>query len=454
MKRRDFLKTLALGTAGVTSLRTSSAAASSAPQNQPQRFLLSKHGCGRATGYAKTNKIVTLEGKTHVTWLDSQGKGFHVRIRTLDHGSGEWSQTYTVGQAYDNHGGPALTVDSRGFLHIVYYPHSHPFRYRPSTRPNDASEWEEEKQFGKRCTYPTLLCGPDDTLYLSCRESGRKFWGLDLYTKAPGADWQGPVQVLKSEYPGYSNFQDTLAWGTDHRTLHLSSGFFGGSPQKVHAIGYLKSPDFGKTWQRYDGTQVELPATAKTVTVLAEWTEESAYGLSSSVVVDSAGKPHVLFASSQKNEAPVTVWIASPDESGTWCRRTVMSKLPDALADYRILGASGLTINSEGHWFLLLQVIKAPPGADTWGHPGLEIIGLESQDSGRSFTARLLSPPDPETAHWLMNIERPTGHNRVTLPGLIYTAGPAGGGNSDILSNAVYWMRLNAEKVPGAVDVP
>lgn len=443
MKRRDFLRALATGAAGVSALGTSSPAALSAPRDLPDRFLLSEHGCGRATGYAKTNKIVTLEDKTHVAWLDSQGKGFQVRIRTLDHGSGEWSQTYTVGEAYDNHGGPALTVDGKGLLHIVYYPHGHPFRYRRSTRPNDASEWEEERQFGARCTYPTLLCGPDDTLYLTCRELGRKFWGVDLYTKAPGADWQGPAQVLRSEYPGYSNFQETLAWSPDHRTLHLSGGFFGGSPQKVHAIGYLTTPDFGKTWRRYDGARVELPATAKTVSGLAEWTKETTYGLSSSVVVDSAGKPHVLFASSPQNESPVAVWIASPGESGAWSRRTVISEMPDALANYRILGASGLTIGSEGRWYLLLQVINAARDADTWGHPGLEIIGLESEDSGRSFTPRLLSPPDLKTAHWLMNIERPTGHNRVTLPGVIYTAGPAGERNTDVLSNGVYWTRLD-----------
>ena len=68
-----------------------------------------------------------------------------------------------MGEAYDNHGGPALTVDGQSFLHAVYYPHHHPFRYRKSRRPNDASEWEEEVSFGQRCTYPTLVCAADGT---------------------------------------------------------------------------------------------------------------------------------------------------------------------------------------------------------------------------------------------------------------------------------------------------
>ena len=33
--------------------------------------LLSENGSGRATAYADCNKIITLQDKTHVVWLDS-----------------------------------------------------------------------------------------------------------------------------------------------------------------------------------------------------------------------------------------------------------------------------------------------------------------------------------------------------------------------------------------------
>ena len=64
-------------------------------------FLLSKNGCGRATGYAETNKIVTVGDRTHVAWLDSVADGFRVRIRTLDRSTRAWSPTHTVGEAFD-----------------------------------------------------------------------------------------------------------------------------------------------------------------------------------------------------------------------------------------------------------------------------------------------------------------------------------------------------------------
>ena len=123
-------------------------------------MLLSRHGSGRASDYVEANNIFTFQYKTHVTWLDSVADKFCVRIRTLDRRSNR-----CIGEAYDNHGGPALTVDSRGFLHLVYYPPHHPFRHRKSKCPNEDSEWEKEIQFGEELTYPTLVCGPADTLY-------------------------------------------------------------------------------------------------------------------------------------------------------------------------------------------------------------------------------------------------------------------------------------------------
>ncbi len=158
MNRRESLAALAGGMMALTVTRPS-ALARDKPNNRPA-MLLSQHGSGRASAYAEANKIVTFQDRTHVAWLDSVADGFRIRIRTLDRPSNQWSRTYTIGEAYDNHGGPALTVDSKGFLHVVYYPHQHPFRYRKSKRPNDASEWEEEIGFrpnlAKRAWSPSI----------------------------------------------------------------------------------------------------------------------------------------------------------------------------------------------------------------------------------------------------------------------------------------------------------
>ena len=132
MNRRTFIQ-------HTTAFAASGAAASllAKPSEPAPLHLLSKQGCGRASGYAEANKIITAKSQTHVAWIDSAPEGFRVRVATLNRATGRWSPTYTIGQAKDNHGGPALTIDSEGYLHITYFPHHDPFRYRRSKRPHD-----------------------------------------------------------------------------------------------------------------------------------------------------------------------------------------------------------------------------------------------------------------------------------------------------------------------------
>jgi len=445
MRRREFLKGVAAGAVGATTMRAGVPDASAAQGKPREPFLLSSNGCGRATGYAETNKIVTVGGKTHVAWLDSVKEGFRVRVRTLDRATGTWSPTYTVGEAHDNHGGPALTVDSKGHLHIVYYPHHHPFRYRRSSRPNDASAWDSETKFGKRCTYPTLVVGRDDTLYLTCRESdkGKKHWGVNLYSKKPDGDWQGPTTILRADEGGYAHFQEALAWGPDHRTLHLSTRMYGGKPGQSHTIGYMRSPDAGKRWERVDGKRIELPGTSDTISaIVRDRTEAKRAYRCGSIAVDAAGVPHVLLsdASLPRPEA----WIATPGKSGQWQRRPLLEHIRKGLPGWCGAMPGGIAIGADDRIFIALTATEIKVLDDLkyrgWGSPRNEVVWLESSDGGRSFSAKMISKPDPSRAHWLPNVERPTGHNRVGVPGVIYTAGTRGENNKQIVSNGVWWV--------------
>src|SRR3990172_3056638 len=95
MRRRDFFSTVLAGVPTASLLSRLNAAEIA---SNPGRFLLSAQGCGRATGYAETNKIITCGDKTHACWLDSAPEGFRARIRTLDRRTGLWSPTYTLGE--------------------------------------------------------------------------------------------------------------------------------------------------------------------------------------------------------------------------------------------------------------------------------------------------------------------------------------------------------------------
>ena len=404
--------------------------------------LLSEHGCGRATAYADANKIITLQDKTHVAWLDSIAEGFRVRIRTLDRKTNQWSPTYTVGEAYDNHGGPALTVDSLGYLHIVYYPHHHPFRYRRSVRPNDASEWGDEVQFGERCTYPTMVCGSDDTLYLTGRENrGDQPWYVNLYIKPPNAPWGEPIPLFQDDKGGYVRFQQALIWGQDHRTLHLTLWIF--DENRAYTVGYLRSPDSGRTWERADGAPVLLPATRETVTLIDTKHRDLRFG---SIAVDGESTPYVLYSTCPSFALPSQAWVVWLDGAGKWCRRSLTDELPKEWKGWSLAMDGAIHIAPDGRIFIVLALMKPEIVSEgNWGHKSAEIVGMQASDIRGKFSVELLSNPDMTVPHWLPNLERPTGHNRVDVPGMMYTAGVTGEGCHDILSNAVYWMEMQPQ---------
>lgn len=438
LNRRQFLKS----TAALTLL----GAPRTIQAQTAEHTLLSERGCGRATGYAEANKIVTLGDKTHAAWLDSDPDGFRVRVRTLDRKTGTWSETVTIDEAYDNHGGPALTADSEGYLHIAYYPHHHPMRYRKSVRPNDASEWMPVVEVGSRATYPTLVCGPDDTLYLSFRESSNdEPWRVDLYTKPKGSDaWQGPTRILVADEGGYAHFMEAFAWDWNAGVLHLATRLYGGDPPRGHTVGHMKSADQGKTWTKHDGTPIELPATSHSIDIVEQERDGSGVGLrAGSIAVGPEGRPYILCATYDK--LPLEAWVASPDKQNQWQRTRLRDFLPAEYAEWGASTPGGITYSENGTLYVAAQIAQPPGIKDTtiWGNPSTEIVLFESNDAGQTFAARIVTTPDATRPRWLPSMERHAGHHRVQgAPGLMYTDGGRGENNRELLANNVYWTQI------------
>jgi hypothetical protein len=410
--------------------------------------LLSENGCGRATGYAESNKIVRIGDKTHVAWLDSQDENFWVRIKTFDHATSTWSPTYTVGKGYDNHGGPALTHDSNGYLHIVYYPHHHPFRYRKSINPNDASEWTKEVRFGNRCTYPTLVCSADDTLYLTCRESSDQQWRMNLYKKPPNQDWQGPTTLLKGNASsGYTRWQDSLAFSPKGNILHMGFMIYERDPHESgYAIGYMRTQDGGETWEKADGTKIPIPASPSTIDLIdgSSSPQTEPNFRPGSIAVDPKGTPWMIY--SQLHEQPFNTWLAHPNENGDWMKQELLPVIRTRWPNRSVQTPGCIAFDQKGTLYLALTTVNSDQKgkAAFWGHPTDEVIALVSDNQGESFEQFQISLPDPQIPNWLPNLQRPT---RPTLlknpPSLLFTQGPRGETNKDILSNKVYWCELS-----------
>lgn len=420
--------------------------------------VLSSQGSGRATAYPEQNKIITHEGKTHVAWLDADASGFWVRGRTLDRTTGEWGPVVTIGPAQDNHGGPALTIDSKGYLHIVYYPHHAPFRYQRSSRPNDLSTWEPVVEFGVESSYPVMVCAEDDTLILTARRAydtaegeskARMRMEQELWRKPAGGAWEYAGILIKPRFAGYANFGASLAWGPEGR-LHLSAriyeitGVEGEKP--LNTIGHMVSDDQGKTWKTLTGETLTLPVTPDTIGRVENNAEMARAPLNSGPLgVDRKGVPHLIYTANLDGVSHL--YLATPAAPGGWAKRDLREYLPQEKKDWQIeLGmGGGLSFSQDGRVTIVAVVLNPPPGErdpiKAWAHPTTEIVRFWSDDGLRTFQSEIVSKEDARQAHWLPNLERPTGHNEVpAIPGIIFTRGPAGGGLHDRnLNNEVHW---------------
>ena len=429
------------------------------PSGESPLFKLSQNGSGRATGYSEFSKIVTLGRKTHVTWQDSEEGQFLTKIRTLDRDTGTWSAAYTVGPGYDNHGGPSLTADSKGHLHMIYYPHHHPFRYRRSARPNDVSEWTEEIQFGERCTYPSVVCTPDDDLILTCRERTDTQWVLNLYHKPPDGEWQRPRTLVRGNAPGgYARWQGALVLGPDGHTVHMSFMVYdqvvaesetptgGDAKGSGYAVGYLRSRDGGKTWERSDGTPVRLPAISETIDLIdgVRSPTSSLNFRPGNIAVDAQGVPWTIY--SRQDRQPFETFLTHPDSKGGWERIPLLPVIQQKWPERSVKTPGSLTFGQDGTLYATVTTVLVDKKVEegSWGHVSAEVALLVSKDRGRTFHVFGVSRPDDACASWLPNLERVTGPHALDVPSLVYTYGTKGENNRQILQNEVVWCDVAA----------
>lgn len=409
------------------------------------KSLVSTEGSGRATAYIESPKIVTFKGRTHATWLDTPPEGFRVRIRTLEHETGEWSEAVTIGEADNNHGGPAITIDADGFLHVLYYSHHHPFRYRKTVRPNDASAWTDYEEFGTDLTYPALVCAKDGTLILVARRSYEdQPWELEMWRKPPDGTWERVGPVLRSRFTEYAQFAASLAWGPDHETLHLGTRIYempeGSMETALTTVGYLVSPDGGTTWTHSDGSPVALPVTADTIDIIASARAHEGRTLNAgSIGVSPSGEPSVPYGMRLQESAQS--YLAKPMDGG-WHHQYLNPFLPPEFREWDLFMHGGLSYGASGHPVLVATLMQLSPDRHEWGEPTTEVVRFHSVDDGTTWSAAVLDPPNPELPRWMPNVERPSGFNELPLyPGFLYTEGVRGEALDDKLSNRVWFVR-------------
>jgi len=398
------------------------------------RKTLSARGSTRGTAYAMSNKIVTANGKTFVAWLDHVAD---VQIRTYDVATDTWADTVLVGKGVDNHSGPALTMDSDGYLHIVFGPHHGPFQYRRSVRPHDATEWEPVERFGVKGTYPSLVCGPDDTLHCTYR-GGPKPPPRLMYQRRPkGAAWTEPREIVNPGVPrGYTQYGNPLAIAQDN-TLHLAFHIYDVHPAGGKSAGYLCSRDGGSLWETADGRKLEMPVTPSSPCFIEQG--RSLDMRVSNVALDPDGRPYVIAVHLRTKPKSAKLWR---HDGQAWQSAELLPAVQARFPGKEIAWAGTLTFDGQGRLYIA-TVIQQPPGG--WGHPSQDVVLLASDNRGETFDVLPVSVSDPKLPCWLPSIERPFGPKPIGIPSLVYTHGGPGVGCTGGDGTEIVFVRIGRE---------
>ena len=407
-------------------------------------FLLSSRGSTRGTAYSATSKSVTIDGKTHVVWLDAVAS---VRARTYDHATGEWSETYAVGDGCDNHTSPTLTVDRDRHLRIAYGPHGFwggwnqaRFKWLRATQPNSAAAWEKEADFGYGATYACMAHTPQGFDTIAYRGGEHPPAAMFQRQREQGG-WTTAQPIFRQEIsPQYTHVGATVACdpgGTLYFAAHFynDAGEYNGPAalQRSHAVGIVKSSDLGHTWQDLRGEPVTVP------TVLENRIEVPSAGEDvrmKGLAIDSAN----------------SLWALTCDVRGG-AHKPLLSRwagdrwetvdLRPFVPEEQIIVDAVLTIDARDRLHVAFTGIPVATLDDravgrTFGRETSEVFHLVGELEAKDFTCAMVSAPDETTANWLPNISRGGINQVVENPVILYTHGSKGDGCSPETETEIY----------------
>lgn len=409
-------------------------------QNQAEKVevafkkVLSTNGSTRATAYSMSNKIISADGKIFVAWLDQVAD---IRVKCYDSASDTWSETVLMGTGIDNHSGPAITMDSEGYIYAVFGPHHGPFQFVRSSAPYSIEKWDRLPEFGYTATYPSLICGPDDMLHITYR-GGDEPWKIMYQQKPKNGEWSQPRELVDSSVKdGYTQYGNSLAVAADS-TLHLGFHIYDVHPQAGKFVGYLRSRNNGATWETAEGVQVELPAMPESPCFLEQSPELDMRV--TTLVTDAESNPWFLAIHLEARPRTVKMWH---HDGAQWHETDLLPIIQQNHPGHEVLYGT-LTFDGDG----MLYIVATIQNADVekwWGDPSLEVILLTSSDNGQSFTVQPISEPDPNLPNWLASIERPFNHEPIGVPSFMFTHGGPGEGVTGGNATEVVFVRLKKD---------
>lgn len=234
--------------------------------------LVTNRGIGISDHSGIPSALVSSGSKVHVAWGEATDPqetvpGVPTYVATFDRETRALSTPVLVGHgppANDVHNSPCITIDSKGYLHLLVGTHGRTFRYARSLQPNDsAGGWTPAVEVGPGLsqTYVGLVCAPDDTLHLVFRlwqDHGDRFPAgsyacLAHMSKPAEGAWSAPRSLVVAPFTDYSIFYHRLTIDRKGRLFlsydYWSTYWFYRTDHVGSRRALLLSADGGATWR-------------------------------------------------------------------------------------------------------------------------------------------------------------------------------------------------------------
>ena len=259
------------------------------------------------TAVFRASSVVSHGDVQFVSFYDPEG---YVTLAKHRHGSKDWQVHHTQykGNVADGHNVISMGVDGEGFLHVAFDHHGHPLRYARSVAPESLELGELESMTGideGNVTYPEFYNLPGGDL---------------LFVYRSGASGRGNMAINRyiTTEKRWKRVQDSLLDGQEVRSPYWqlyvdANGVIHVSwvwretwlVETNHDLCYARSSDGGRTWQRSDGSEYQLPITAQNAEYALRIPQNSELINQTSMTADTLSHPYIAtYWRSEDSEVP------------------------------------------------------------------------------------------------------------------------------------------------------
>ena len=172
-------------------------------------------------------------------------------ITTYDLKTGRKSEPVYIGSAgsgLDGHNWGAISFDPQGYIEVIVNGHHNPTLYTRSKQPYSAEAFEpvrfiRPEQGQERCSYGSLNCGTDGTLYSFHRSSTGVYNNrLVMFRKKPGQPWEPARTIVAPSKLLYHSWMHKVAINPRNNFLYLT--YLAVPPQSFWPPDYYETMRF------------------------------------------------------------------------------------------------------------------------------------------------------------------------------------------------------------------